>query len=76
MASGGGVTSEMALVVSWHRLGSCPLGLLFCTQLGQPHLQQLAHGPRPLPVGLERLPGPTSCCPIPQQHQHVVGVGS
>lgn len=24
-----------------------PLGLLFCSQLGQPHLQQLAHDPHP-----------------------------
>lgn len=49
------MASELALVgaLAWARL--LPLGLLFCTQLGQPHLQQLAHDGLPLPVGLERL---------------------
>lgn len=35
MASGGGVTSEIALVVPWHGPDCCHW---VCTQLGQPHL--------------------------------------
>lgn len=35
--------------LAWTRL--LPLGLLLCTQLGQPHLQQLAHDSHPFACG-------------------------
>lgn len=75
MASGGGVTSEMVLVVSWHGPDSCPWVCCSAHSWASLTCSNWPTAPRPLPVGLERLPGPTSCCPIPQQHQHLVGVG-